>query len=195
MQRYAEKRRSGLRPAKHRPPGRLQVRDRLHPRDNRPANGTYRDAVASSKLDPEVARAKFAAAVDRALRHARAAGLTDKQIYEKTGVSTSTFHRWRTQQIRELPDLDKGRHFFRELDDNVDEGLAAFGMSESTTLATTAEPPLPEDVRIILRKLADPNIDEERKAVIRAMLQMLAEQAEGRVSTSRKRANSPAADA
>lgn len=149
----------------------------------------------AGSLEPDVARAKFAAAVDRALRQARGRGLTDKQIYAKTGVSTSTFHRWRTQQISELPDLDKVRGFFRALDANVDEALAAFGMSESIAPAPTAEPPLPEDVRIILRKLADPNIPEDRKAVIRAMLQMLAEQAETRIAGPQKRSSRPAADA
>jgi hypothetical protein len=164
------------------------MRDQLHPRDNRPKNGTYRDRVAASQIDRDVARARFAASVDRALRIAHANGLTDLEIYEISKVSTSTFHRWRTQQFKNLPTLDKVRAFFSACGADVEDALTAYGISEKAAPAPTSEPPLPEDVRIILRRLADPNVDEREKDFIRQSLSMLAD----RAGTTARRDDRPA---
>src|SRR5689334_46715 len=110
MERHRTARRNGLRPHRYRPPGRLHLREQSRPRDNRPANGTY-SALVETPVDPAVARARFAAWVDRALRQAQDNGLSYRKIQEISGVATSTVHRWQTQQAKTLPTLDKVRAF------------------------------------------------------------------------------------
>ena len=153
------------------------MRDYSRPRDNRPANGTYRDDVAAP-LDPAVARARFGVFVDRALKTARDRGMTDKKIYEASGVASSTFHRWRLGQGQELPQISKVRAFCAAVGASVDDAMKALGMTDAEP-EPTPEPPMPRDVRIILRQLADPNIPEEQKTYIRWTLQMLATRAAG----------------
>lgn len=134
-------------------------------------NRTYGPSVAS--LDPAVARARFAVFVDRALEHARAAGMTDREIYKTSGVASSTFHRWRTNQGRGLPELPKVRAFCEATGVSIDEAMAALGMTDSAP-TPTAEPPLPREVRIIMRRLTDPTTPEVEKDFIRKSLQLLA---------------------
>lgn len=179
MQHDAERRRSGLRPARFRSPGRLRKRDRSHPWDNRPATGTYRDNVAASPISADVSRARFAAFVQRALERARAGGLTDREIARRSGVATSTFHRWRLGEGNTLPKIDKVRSFCEVTGVSLDEAMRALGMTDNARSEPTPAAPLPEDVRIILRTLADPNVDEAQKAAIRGILQLLATRAEG----------------
>lgn len=164
----------------HRPPRRLHGRERLRPRDNRPENGTYRDAVAAS-IDPAVTRARFSAFVERTLEAARARGMTDRGIARESKVAASTFHRWRNGRWSEPPQLDKVRAFCAATGASLDEALAALGMTEKAP-AATPEPPLPRDVRIILRRLADPNTPESEREFIRMSLQMLA----GRAAASER---------
>jgi hypothetical protein len=140
-------------------------------------------------LDPAVARARFAVFVDRALEHARAAGLTDREIYRISGVASSTFHRWRTNQGRGLPELPKVRAFCEATGVSIDDAMAALGMTDAAPVATP-EPPLPREVRIIMRRLTDPHVSEVEKDFIRRSLQMLA----GQVSAS-ERAEQKARDA
>lgn len=184
MQRYAEaqiiRMRFGL--------GRLRRRDPSHPRDNRPANGTYRDDVAAP-IDPSVARARFATFVSRALADARAAGATDRSIAAESGVATSTFHRWRLGQGRGLPEIDKVRRFCAATGADLGDALRALGVSDEPA-EPTPEPPLPRDVRIILRRLADPATPASEAEFIRMTLQMLAARA-----TSSARAEGKARDA
>jgi transcriptional regulator with XRE-family HTH domain len=144
--------------------------------------------VATS-LDPAVARARFAAFVTRSLDQARAHGMTDTKITEASGVGSSTFHRWRRGEGRELPQLDRVRRFCAAVGASVDEAMAALGMTDAAPMATP-EPPLPREVRIIMRRLSDPNVAEVEKDFIRRSLQMLA----GQVSAS-ERADQKARDA
>jgi hypothetical protein len=157
-----------LRPTTYRPVVRLRIRDRSHPWDNRPTNGTYSGRVAAP-VDPSVARARFAVFVDRALENARAAGLTDRAIQRESGVAT-----WRAAEGRGLPELPKVRAFCTATGASVDEAMRALGMTDEAP-AATPEPPLPRDVRIILRKLADPSTPDTEREFIRMTLQMLAE--------------------
>lgn len=172
MQRYAEQGVVRLRDWQRRRELRLRLRDRSRPWDNRPANGTYRDRVAT---DPAVARARFAVFVDRALKDARARGLTDREIARRSHVATSTFHRWRIAQGQgnELPKADRVRAFCEAVDASVDEAMRVLGMTDAEP-EPTAETPLPRDVRVILRRLADPNTPEAEAQFIRMTLQMLA---------------------
>lgn len=127
----------------------------------------------AAPLDPAVARARFGMFVDRALKSARDRGMTDKKIYEASGVASSTFHRWRLGQGQELPQISKVRAFCAAVGASVDDAMKALGMTDAEP-EPTPEPPLPRDVRIIMRQLADPNVPEEYKTWIRMTLQMLA---------------------
>jgi hypothetical protein len=102
--------------------------------------------------------------------------MTDKQIYKISGVSSSTFHRWRLGQGQELPQISKVRAFCEAVDASVEDAMKALGMSDSGP-EPTPEPPLPRDVRIILRRLADPNTPDSEADFIRMTLQMLAARA------------------
>lgn len=112
--------------------------------------------------------------------------MTDRQIAEKTGVGTSTFHRWQRGQGRELPELDRVRAFCIGIGASVTEAMIALGASDTRAPSTEPEPPLPKEVRTILRALADPNVSETNKLIIREMLLMLEERAiaasKGRIS-------------
>ena len=139
-------------------------------------NGTYSDAVTASPPPPSVSRARFAKFVSRALDSARARGMTDREIASATGVGVSTFHRWRRGEGREMPELDKVRAFCEGLGVSVVGAMTALGMSPGRD-AHAPEPPMPPELRVIMRRLADPNVASSEKLVIREMLKMLAERA------------------
>lgn len=175
MQRYAGERNERVMLRQQRRRSELRVRDRSRPRDNRPANGTYRDGVATPQT-PAVARAHFAVFVTRALDEARARGMTDREISRVSGVATSTFHRWRQGEAKGLPKLPQVRAFCEATGASVEEAMRVLGMTD-TAPEPTPEPPLPRDVRIIMRRLGDPNTPEAERDFIRMTLQMLAARA------------------
>lgn len=105
--------------------------------------------------------------------------MTDKDIHAATGVPPSTFHRWQRGNFVTAPDLDKVRRFCEGLGVNTAGAMAALGLAPVRDSAEP-EPLLPPEVRTILRRLADPNVRDSDKLVIREMLKMLAEQAERR---------------
>lgn len=167
-----------LRPVNWRRRDRLHVRDRSRPRDNRPKNGTYVDGVSGSPLLPSVARAQFAVWVRRALDQARMSGLTDREIARRSGVATSTFHRWRVAEGKGLPRLPQVRAFADATGASLRDAMHALGMTEEPP-EPTPEPPLPRDVVTILRRLADPNTPADEVQFIRMTLQLLAQHAAG----------------
>jgi len=126
-----------------------------------------------------VARARFARFVERALESARERGMTDREIARVSGVGTSTFHRWRRGEGREMPELEKVRAFCEGTGASLAEAMRALGMAPGRD-TPEPEPPMPPEVRLIMRKLADPNIPAADKVVIREMLLLLAERAERR---------------
>jgi hypothetical protein len=136
-------------------------------------------------VDPAVARANWARFVARALDSARNRGLTDREIQRVSGVATSTFHRWRVGEGRGLPKLPQVRAFVSAVGASLDEAMRVLGMTDGAA-EPTPEPPLPSDVRLILRRLADPNTPETERQFIRMTLAMLAE----RVPRSRTVGNS-----
>lgn len=105
--------------------------------------------------------------------------MTDKDIAEATGIGPSTFHRWRRGAGKELPELEKVLAFCAGLGVPEAGALAALGLTPQRD-NPEPEPPLPPEVRTILRRLADPNVPQSDKLVIREMLKMLAEQADRR---------------
>lgn len=142
--------------------------------------------MAAGPVDPQVARARFATFVDRALEGARAQGLTDREVQRRSGVATSTFHRWRTAQGRGLPELSKVRAFCDATGASTEEAMRVLGMTDGGP-QPTPEPPLPRDIKLILRRLADPNTPDEEVRFIRMTLQMLAERIPGEARRERYR--------
>jgi hypothetical protein len=134
--------------------------------------------VSGSSVTPEVARTRFAVWVKRALESARAGGLTDREISRRSNVATSTFHRWRLAAGKGLPRLPQVAAFAEATGASIDDAMAALGMTG--TPEPTPEPPLPRDMVVILRRLADPNVPEAEKQFIRMTIAMLAERAVGR---------------
>lgn len=149
---------------------RTRRRERSRPRDNRPANATY---VVGMPVPRDVARARFATFVRRALMAARDRGMTDRQIAKETGLAASTFHRWQRGEGRELPELEKVRAFCAGTGANLSEALDALGMSGRRD-TPEPEPLIPPEMRAIMRRLADPNVPEKEKMVITEMLRLLA---------------------
>jgi transcriptional regulator with XRE-family HTH domain len=158
-------------------PGRVVVRLRdnhrrqsHHPWHRRPTNRTYRERVAISR---DVARANFAQFVARALAAARSRGMTDADISAATGVGPSTFHRWRRGEWgRGWPELQSVIDFCEGLDIDPQEGFTALGLSGQRQ--PTVEQPLDPDLKLLARRLSDPNTSTAEKATIRATLQYLA---------------------
>jgi len=124
---------------------------------------------------PDVNTARFAKWVARVLDSAHRRNMTDQDIRKATGVGTSTFHRWKSPNAP-LPKVDKVRAFALGLGESVDDATAALGIRTGRD-NPEPEPPLPPEVRIILRKLSDPHTSAQDRLVIREMLRMLARQA------------------
>ncbi|WP_415857525.1 helix-turn-helix domain-containing protein [Salinispora arenicola] len=103
--------------------------------------------------------------------------MTDKDIAKATGIGPSTFHRWRRGEGRELPEIEKVRAFCAGLGISPAGALAALGLDPSRD-NPEPEPPLPPEVRRILRTLADPNVPDADKLVLQEMLKMLADRAD-----------------
>lgn len=146
-------------------------REHFRPREQRPANGTYRDRVAASS---DVNRVRFARFVARVLSDARDRGMNDDEIERVTGVGSSTFHRWQKGQFTRAPSIEKVRAFCTGLGIKPRVALLALGLEEGRD-SPEPEPAMDPDVRLILQALASPNIGDTDKAVIRATLQMLAQ--------------------
>lgn len=117
-----------------------------------------------------VDRVRFSRFVERALESARQRGMTAVQIEEATKISLSTIHRWRRGEI--APTVDKVRQFCAGLGLSTKEALAALGVTEREVAAP--EPIVDPDILALLRKLQDPNTNEETKTYIRTTLRMLA---------------------
>lgn len=120
----------------------------------------------------DVARARFAAFVKRALRDARTRGMTDQDIQRVTGVGQSTFHRWQKGEGAQLPTIDRVRAFCAGLDIPLRPALIALGMDD--TREPAPEPDLDPDLKRLARILADPNVSEAEKLAIRHTIRMLA---------------------
>lgn len=174
MQRYAVRAADRLKERTRR----AQRWEHSRPRDNRPQNRPHHESVSASPAPShDVSRARFAAFVARSLDAARRRGMTDKDIHRATGVPPSTFHRWQKGSFATAPDLDKVRAFCAGLGISPAGALAALGLAPQRD-EPAPEPPLPPEVRTILRKLADPNVSEFDKQFMRETLHMLAERVE-----------------
>lgn len=120
-----------------------------------------------------VDRVRFARFVERALRTAKERGMSAAQIQQATGIQLSTIHRWRRGEA--APTVDKVRQFCAGLAIPTTEALGALGVGPREA---TPEAPMDPDVELLLRKLADPNTNEDTKAYIRQTLRLLAAMAD-----------------
>lgn len=118
---------------------------------------------------------RFARFVSRVLDRARDRGMTDVHIEAVTGVRASTFHRWRRGVV--APTVDKVRQFCAGLGVSPNEALAALGVGDRA--ATAPEPIVDPDIVALLRKLQDPNTNQETKDYIRTTLRILADMPPG----------------
>lgn len=106
-------------------------------------------------------------------------GMSKAELARRLGIDRGTVHRWETGKNR--PEDPAVVQAFAELFGlDVDEALIAAGLRlGATTVRTpTSEPPLDPDLKIIMRRLTDPNVSEAEKISIRATLRYLADIAE-----------------
>lgn len=120
---------------------------------------------------PDVARARFAAWVDRTVRAAYARGMTVKDIEQATGLGSSTLDRWRSNEGG-VPRIDRVNAFADGLGVDRRPAYVALGIDGAARQST--EPELDPDVRAIARFLADPGVSDEEKTAIRLVLRRLA---------------------
>lgn len=108
-----------------------------------------------------------------------ATGLSRPAMAKRLNVDPATVWRWETgKQKPESPAVPQAIAELFGLD--LDDVLTAAGLRlGGAPVATPApEPPMDPDLRIITRRLADPNVSEPEKATIRATLRYLADLAD-----------------
>jgi hypothetical protein len=151
--------------------------------------------VSPAGQEPDEVRAQRFAEYLGALsaQFKRERGWTVKMFFEQAGLSRNTFYRWRGANWTEgRPSLGAVRDFHTRL--GLDPGRAleilgfAFTGAAEDSLAG-AEPQVAEDIRLILRRLADPNEDPDDRTFIRRSLANLAGRSQ---SGSRRTRNRPA---
>lgn len=133
-------------------------------------SGTYRWPVSPA---PEVNRQRFARFVARVLADARDRGMNDQAIADATTISPSTFHRWQRADFATTPDVGKIAAFCEGLGVPTITAMRALGAEEGRD-ETAPEPALDPNIRRILRALADPDVSDTDKLVLRESLKMLA---------------------
>lgn len=135
-----------------------------------PDHGKYRLRMSPS---PAVRAAKFGRFVDRVLRDAKDRGMTIPDIERATGVSKSTFYRWRDGEWTKDPRPSQVRAFCEGL--GVPYGVAYRLLGWAENGPPEEEPlELEPDMREVARRLRDPNVSEAEKQEIRAMIRYLA---------------------
>jgi hypothetical protein len=139
-------------------------------RQRRVSSGTYRVSVSQH---PETGKQRFAKFIARVLQDARDRGMNDGDITAATGVSNSAFHRWQRADFTTAPDLRKVQAFCEGLGVPTVLALRALGADEGRD-DPAPEPAMDPNVRKILRALADPNVSDTDKLLIRETLKMLA---------------------
>lgn len=112
--------------------------------------------------------------MERVLSAAKERGMTIKQIEAATGVSKSTFYRWRDGEF--FPKVPELRRFCNGLGVDISEAYAALGWQEADSSRTLPPEPIitDPDLRSILRTLNDPNVSPADKLRIRRMLRAMA---------------------
>lgn len=146
--------------------------NKTHPKPDRPADTRprvlYRVHVRNTST-PE--RGSWATYVT----HVRTrVGMSKAELARRLGVDRGTVHRWETGQTRP-EDAVVVTKFADLFGLDIDEVLTEAGLRLLDRPARTDESvPLDPDVKLIMRRLADPNVTEAEKVIIRATLQHLA---------------------
>jgi len=128
------------------------------------------------QTEPTERALRFALFVRRALKEARAAGMTIADIETATGVSQGTFYRWRDASWTADPRGTQVRAFCVGLGIPPDAAfrLLEWEASPPADRPAGVHPGLPETVRRIMHTLNDPNVSEDDKRVVEGVLEMLA---------------------
>ena len=119
----------------------------------------------------------FARFVRRAIDDAREKrGWTVTELATHTGVGRSTVFRWLAGDWQDYPELAKVRGFCAALDLPVAAAFRALGLPDAGLVPRrrAEDSPVEADVRVILERLADPNVPAEEKHHIRDLLRYLA---------------------
>lgn len=121
-----------------------------------------------------VRAAKFAQFVRAAVENARIQrGWTVREVLAATGVGKTTLYRWINAEWTEDPLSSKVRDFCQGLDLDAERAFRILWPTEGERPAQP-EPITDPDIVALLRKLQDPNVNDETKNYIRTTLQMLA---------------------
>lgn len=115
----------------------------------------------------------FGSFVAHAIAEAQDRGLSIADIERVTGVPNSTFYRWKGGDWKHDPRPFQVKAFCEGLGIPFSAAQAALQWSGDGR-PVDPEPVLDPDVRAVARRLADPKVSAEEKAVIRATLQYLA---------------------
>jgi transcriptional regulator with XRE-family HTH domain len=134
--------------------------------------------AAEPKPSLDLRRRRFADLVKRVVDAALSRGMSVLDIEKATGVSKSTWYRWRSGNWSRDPRPSEVRQFFLTLGASVSEAYRALSWSEDPH-ARVAEPIIEDpDVRAVMRALNDPNVSPAVKLVIRRTLRSLANESE-----------------
>ena len=132
--------------------------------------------------DPRARLVAFAAFVKRATDHAKLSrGWSIEQIAERAGISANTVYLWKTGKGTSFPQGANVEAFCDALGIKPE---VAFALLWPGSHAPATEPvPLNSepDLMVLARRLADPNVPEREKFLIREVVQGLAARSGGSV--------------
>ncbi|MFF0656127.1 MULTISPECIES: helix-turn-helix transcriptional regulator [Micromonospora] len=131
--------------------------------------------MGSADVSPQMAFARFVRRAIDAAREERGWTVTDLATH--TGVGRSTVFRWLAGDWQDYPELAKVRGFCAALDLPVAAAFRALGLPDAGSVPRrrgAEDGPVEADVRVILDRLADPNVPAEEKHHIRDLLRYLA---------------------
>jgi transcriptional regulator with XRE-family HTH domain len=128
---------------------------------------------AARDPDQDLRLVRFGSFVRDELEKAMARGMTIKQIEEATGVSKSTFYRWRDAGV--VPAVEQVRSFCAALGASVTDAYARLGWSERTAPPPKRDQLIDDpDLRLLLRKLTSTKTPPAEKLWIRRQIKALA---------------------
>lgn len=136
-------------------------------------DGTYLDAVPPGATDAR--RANFAGFVRRALTHAKETrGWGVERIAEASGVGASTIYRWRDGDWRRSPFGDQVAAFCEALDIPYAVAFSILWPDKRDRAQDATPFSTDPDLVTLARRLADPNVPEQEKFLIREVIRGLA---------------------
>lgn len=125
-------------------------------------------------VSDDVRKAKFGRFIEQALEAARQRGISARQVQQLTGVSTTTFYRWRNSEWVKDPRASEVKAFCDGLGLDVARAHRLLGWTDEQS---GAEPEpvfdLDADWRELLRRLNDPNTPNVEKYLIQETIRSL----------------------